>query len=41
MQEILIDGCQLVLQRLIEELQNFRFALHGGPFGVRRLIALG
>jgi hypothetical protein len=30
-QEILIDGGQFVLQRLVEEVQNFRVALHGSP----------
>src|ERR1700679_1294704 len=39
MQEILIDGCQLVLQRLIEEIQNCRVALHARPFDARRRIA--
>jgi hypothetical protein len=37
-QEILIDGGQFVLQRLIEEIQNFRFALHGSPLGERRMV---
>ena len=34
-QEVLIDRGEFVLQRLIEELQYFRVALHGGPFGLR------
>jgi hypothetical protein len=31
-QEILIDGSQFILQRLIEEIEYFRVTLHGCPF---------
>jgi hypothetical protein len=30
-QKILIDGGEFVLQREVEEFQDFRIALHGGP----------
>jgi hypothetical protein len=31
MQEVLIDGGEFVLQRLVEEFQDFRVTLHGIP----------
>jgi hypothetical protein len=41
MQEVLIDGGEFVLERLVEKLQYLRVTLHGSPLWIEHELSEG